>query len=54
MEEIEFSSFGIWFKISNKGGIYQAVKRVVGNFCGATVDDRESPTMIESREIMSI
>jgi hypothetical protein len=33
----------LWFKISNKGGIYQAVKRVVGNFCGATVNHVTGP-----------
>jgi hypothetical protein len=33
-----FDSSIPWLMVSGKGGVHEAVKGVVGNFCGATVD----------------
>jgi hypothetical protein len=36
-----FDSSIPWLMVSGKGGVHQAVKGVVGNFCGATVGTKE-------------
>jgi hypothetical protein len=36
-----FDSSIRWLMVSGKGGVHQAVKGVVGNFCGATVGTKE-------------